>query len=204
MLTGIAIQTVVLTICSLTVYMVGLERYLGTWQYQFTYGDDGLVIPEEDKLLRKAQTMCILFIVFAELMRAYGARSLRNSIFTVGPFTNWYMQPACGISVVGTIFIALTPKVQDLFGMTNIKGEDWAFVLLMAFIPVIIDELTKVVYRWTGFGLRKSVISRGRQDPNLVRQLSIAVSEVELAGANERKLTADDFSSSTLNLAKRT
>jgi Ca2+-transporting ATPase len=68
-----------------------------------------MMIADEDDGLRKARTMVILFIVFAELLRAYTSRSQRVSIFTMGPFSNKWMQPATGIAVVLTCAMVNIP-----------------------------------------------------------------------------------------------
>eukprot|EP00808_Paulinella_micropora_P026570 g25631.t1 len=169
MLTGIAIQTVTLSMCTLTVYCFGLWRRFGKIWYHFQFDKHGDVIPKSDAHdLEAAQTMTILFIVFAELARAFGARSLRNSVFTIGPFSNWYMQPAVTASIVCTIALSLIPGVQTVFGMVPINGEEWGFLLAMATIPFTVDELTKLVYRLTGFGLRPlAVVHKHTEDDDL-------------------------------------
>eukprot|EP00457_Paulinella_chromatophora_P000770 gb/GEZN01000770.1/.p1 GENE.gb/GEZN01000770.1/~~gb/GEZN01000770.1/.p1 ORF type:complete len:1195 (+),score=139.50 gb/GEZN01000770.1/:43-3627(+) len=203
MVTGICIQTVVLTCCSLFVYIVGLHwRFGSAWDKKFEYDRLGAVIPAEDNLkLREAQTMCILFITFAELARAYGARSLRNSVFQIGPFSNWYMQPACAISVICTIGISIIPGVQDIFGMVMIRGQDWGFVLAMACVPFTIDELTKVVYRATGFGKRPYHIDHGHPDKLLVKTLSAKQKDEEgkIYELQTPPITARDFTTTMLN-----
>eukprot|EP00808_Paulinella_micropora_P016553 g23660.t1 len=161
MLVGICIQTVVLTACSMTVYIMGLHWKLGQWNYEFETDEHGEIVPEEDaQALKGAQTMCIIFIVFAELLRAYGARSMRNSLFTIGPFSNWYMQASCFVSAVGTVLVSMTPGVKDVFGMVMLEPRDWYFILGMACAPLVVDEITKAVYRCTGFGLRPQHVAK--------------------------------------------
>ena len=152
MIVGIGIQTLVLTGTCLTTYIVGLLWNNKRW--------DGLGIDEGDdraKGFEVAQTMTISHIVFAELLRAYGARSLRESIFTIGLLSNTAMHKAVGASVGATLFIALVPGVMDVFNLRYISGREWALVVGLAFVPIIVDEITKAVYRYTGFGLRPRV-----------------------------------------------
>jgi len=98
---------------------------------------------------------CILF--FAELLRAYGSRSLRCSLYQLGVFSNRFMQPAVGIAVLLTVLIAVIPKVQDVFDMRDLTGRDWGFVIGFSFVPIFVDELTKYVYRLTDYGIRPQV-----------------------------------------------
>eukprot|EP00465_Bigelowiella_longifila_P004844 CAMPEP_0185265164 /NCGR_PEP_ID=MMETSP1359-20130426/26637_1 /TAXON_ID=552665 /ORGANISM="Bigelowiella longifila, Strain CCMP242" /LENGTH=127 /DNA_ID=CAMNT_0027854279 /DNA_START=133 /DNA_END=516 /DNA_ORIENTATION=+ len=101
--------------------------------------------------------MTIFHIVFAELFRAYGSRSMRESLFTIGPFSNKYMQYSVGASLAATLLIGLTPGVQQVFNMRYLNGREWGLVLGLACIPITVDELTKVVYRAIDFGKRPLV-----------------------------------------------
>jgi Ca2+-transporting ATPase len=158
MLTGIAIQSVVLTSSVLGVYIMGLYWHTGSW--------DGKppTITQAEKDARnigvaKARTMAIIFIVFAELQRAYTSRALRVSIFTMGVFSNRFMQWAVGAAVGATIFIAHVPGVRDVFSMEILDGRSWGFLLGLSMVPWIFDELTKCVYRAIGFGVRPKAVN---------------------------------------------
>merc|ERR1712130_107695 len=109
----------------------------------------------------KSTTMTILVIVFAELLRAYTSRSMRRSIFTVGPFTNKWMQYSVFFAILGTILIATIPGIDKVFGCTPLSGPQWGFAIGVSFIPAFIDELTKLVYRKTGFGERPNAVYAG-------------------------------------------
>eukprot|EP00457_Paulinella_chromatophora_P000794 gb/GEZN01000794.1/.p1 GENE.gb/GEZN01000794.1/~~gb/GEZN01000794.1/.p1 ORF type:complete len:1095 (+),score=173.48 gb/GEZN01000794.1/:46-3330(+) len=154
MVVGIFIQVITLTACALAVFILGLSFHTdGSWAAI-------TAVTEHDAALASARTMTIIFIVLAELMRAYSSRSMRYSVFSIGFFHNRRMQQAVALSVVSTIAISLIPRVQDFFGMVMIKGDEWAVLLALCTIPFIVDELTKLVYRWTGFGERpKGVVA---------------------------------------------
>mmetsp|Transcript_11123 Transcript_11123/g.17942 ORF Transcript_11123/g.17942 Transcript_11123/m.17942 type:complete len:1008 (+) Transcript_11123:1862-4885(+) len=151
MLTGVVIQTIFLTATCLITYIVGLIWNNGRWDGLGVDGD------ERSRGFEVAQTMTIFHIVFAELFRAYGSRSMRESIFTIGPFSNKYMQYSVGASLAATLFIGLTPGVQQVFNMRYLDGREWGLVLGLACIPITVDELTKVVYRALDFGKRPLV-----------------------------------------------
>ena len=75
----------------------------------------------------RARTMTIYVITFSELLRAYrrvpdltfpcmqrmrgvcSCRSMRQSVFTLGLFSNKWMQYAVGVAVAGTIVVGNTP-----------------------------------------------------------------------------------------------
>lgn len=190
MLTGIAIQTVTLTAVLLCTYIVGLIWETDNWQGK----NDNMTKDALEEGIQRAQSMTILTITFAELMRAYGARSLRRSIFTLGPFTNKYMQYAVGTSMVATLLVANIPGVMDVFSMQYLTFKEWVFVIGMSFIPITVDECTKYVYRLVGFGERLKFEDRqaaaqlvaeveGETDPN--GSTSIALSDLKLVESKE-------------------
>lgn len=150
MLTGIAIQTFTLTSLAVGLYVIGLHHHVGVWNGENKW----ISKDEQDEGIRKAQTMIIIFIVFAELLRAYTCRSLRESIFRMGIFSNQWMQKATGISIVATLIVAHTPGLMGAFGMEYLDGTSWALVLCFSIIPAIVDEVTKLIYRMTDFGKR--------------------------------------------------
>jgi Ca2+-transporting ATPase len=148
--TGIAVQTVALTAVALGTYVFGLDLANG-----FVFpGDQPAHLSDEaaQQGVREAQTMTIYVIVFAELLRAYGSRSMRQSLLDIGPFTNKYMQYACGASALLTLAVGHVPGLRDVFSMEILGGEAWAWVLSFSFVPLLVDEATKYVYRRTGYG----------------------------------------------------
>lgn len=121
------------------------KKYL---EYAKTYHD------YEDKL-RRAQTVVYLFILFAELWRAYTARSLRESIFTMGFFSNRWMFPAVATGAVGGVSCALIPGLRELLGFRLVYDyKDWLWIILTSFIPCMFEEFVKLIYRQTNFGIR--------------------------------------------------
>jgi len=158
MMVGVMIQMVTLTAVTLGVYIWGLYWHTGTWDASRS----GILAgsPADDDIdfgVRKAQTMTILTIVIAELLRAYSSRTLRASLFEVGVFSNKYMQYACGVSLGLTMIVVHVPGVMDLFDTEYLSGRDWGLIIGMSFIPFTVDEITKCVYRATDFGRRPTV-----------------------------------------------
>ncbi len=151
MITGIAVQTVALTSVCIFTYSLGLFWHLGSWLGRPLYGQTDAEI---DLAVTHARTMVMLLIVFAELARAYTCRTLRASIFEVGLWSNRWMQLAVGISVVGTLLICQVPFLMEIFSLAELNRREWTLVLVMALIPVAVDELSKALYRATGFGVR--------------------------------------------------
>jgi len=167
LLAGILIHASVLTGLNLIVYIVGLYWNAGTanpshfhpksvyYQAHKKTIDDGVDI---------AQTMNIIFIVFAELFRAYTCRSLRNSVITIGPFKNKWIFLSIFSAVGLTLVIYLTPGVNSALDLVSVPAQSWALILILSVVPAIIDELVKVVYRAVGFGSRIKPLRSGNWD----------------------------------------
>lgn len=98
--------------------------------------------------------MVILFIVFAELGRAYTCRSLRSSIFSIGWSTNTWMFYSVAVAVGATLLLYVIPGLNSAFGLESLDGRSWGLIFGFMTIPMIVDELTKYVYRYTGYGKR--------------------------------------------------
>jgi len=60
----------------------------------------------------------------------------------------------CGLGVVMCRLVGNVPGLMDVFSMEYLDGKEWALVLGFTPICSIVDELTKCVYRATGFGQR--------------------------------------------------
>jgi hypothetical protein len=98
--------------------------------------------------------MTMYMIVFGELVRAYGARSMRLSLFQIGVFSNPWMQPAVFSAVGLTFFVGHVPGVRDVFDMQFLTGREYAFCLGLCPLPLVVDEIIKTVYRRIGYGVR--------------------------------------------------
>lgn len=104
-----------------------------------------------------AQTMVMYVIVFAELLRAYTSRAMRDSLFSLGVWTNQWMQWGVLTAVALTLFVGHVPGIRSVFSMQYLHAREWGVVLALAVIPAILDELQKVCYRVTKFGERPRV-----------------------------------------------
>lgn len=167
MVTSIACHTVVLCLGELGTYFFALSYFTGVWDGRPAMDESGLftVDPhcgtgkdllcskvEVSHQVRQAQTMVIYTIVFAELLRGYACRSLHASIFTLGFFSNSWMQVSVICSISLTLVVGHTPYVRSIFGMEILDGISWAWVIGFSVLPFALDEVLKLIYRQTGYG----------------------------------------------------
>lgn len=153
MATSIGIHTFVLTASILGTYIWGLKHFTGHWNPNLVELDlnDEEAVDETQFQVRQAQTMVMFNIVFAELLRGYTSRSLMNSVWSLGIFTNCLMQVSVLSAIVLTFFVGLVPGVNTIFGMEALDGPAWLWILCFSLLSPILDELLKLYYRMSGF-----------------------------------------------------
>jgi Ca2+-transporting ATPase len=150
MRTGILIQTIAQTGCVLTAFFLGLLWHL----------EAGAVVPEGMNAflyvlqhdwrgvdVQTAETMAFVTLSLCELFRAYTVRSEYESIFSIGVFSNKYMQYAVLVSITLLGLVVFVPFLQPIFNTHAVNGTEIATVLGLAVIPAIAEEITKFFLR---------------------------------------------------------
>jgi Ca2+-transporting ATPase len=97
--------------------------------------------------VQTAETMAFLTLSLCELFRAYTVRSERASLFTIGAFSNKYMQYAVGLSIALLLLVTAAPFLQPIFNTHFLALNEWLVVLALALIPAISEEITKFFLR---------------------------------------------------------
>jgi Ca2+-transporting ATPase len=147
---GIGIQTIVQTGAVLGAYIIGLAWHL----------EAGSTIPSGANVLsfvlshdwrgidvQTAETMAFVTLSLCELFRAYTVRSERASLFSIGIFSNKYMQYAVGISISLLLVVCSVPFLQPIFNTHFLSGREWIVVLGLALMPALAEEITKFFLR---------------------------------------------------------
>jgi len=120
---GITIQAIADTAITLTAFLIGLRAF-----------------PDN---LAGAQTMAFATLALSELFRAYTVRSERYSVFTIGIFSNKYMQYAFLTSLAILLTIIYVPPLDPIFNTAFLGWEHWAEILPLVLIPAAAAEITK-------------------------------------------------------------
>ncbi|MCQ3936938.1 MAG: ATPase [Chloroflexi bacterium] len=149
---GILVQTFAQTGAVLTAFVMGLAWHL----------EAGAIVPDGANLLtyvlnhdwrgvdvQTAETMAFVTLSLAELFRAYTVRSERASIFTIGVFSNKYMQYAVGLSITLLLLVCAVPFLQPIFNTHFLNLREWSLVVGLALLPAIAEEITKFFLRRT-------------------------------------------------------
>ncbi|MFK4013501.1 cation-translocating P-type ATPase [Bacillus cereus] len=118
---------------------------------KFYTGDTNLfpLFPEriDDDALLHAQTMAFVVLSFSQLVHSFNLRSRTKSIFSIGIFTNKYLVFSLLIGVLMQVCIISIPPLANIFGVHALTMRDWGFVLLLSIIPLVVNEIIKLVKR---------------------------------------------------------
>jgi len=106
--------------------------------------------------LADARNLAFSVLVFAELFRAFAARSPTRLFWEVGAFTNVRLLGIVVLSVLVQIGIHHIPATQALFGIEDLSLFDCGLGLGLGLIPVTVIELSKLVRRAWQHGLPRS------------------------------------------------
>ena len=127
MAAGLLSVPIVDTIAMLLVFAIGLLRY-----------------PSSPAT---AQTMAFVALCCSELLRAYTARSEHYSIFSVGVFSNRWMQWAVGSSLFLVLITVYVPFLRPFFSTTFLGVTDWLIMLPFILMAPIAAEIVKIFLR---------------------------------------------------------
>jgi P-type Ca2+ transporter type 2C len=146
---GIGIQTITQTGAVLTAFGLGL------WWHMSEGGLAGAGNPLAQILgfdwrgvdVQTAETMAFVTLSLCELFRAYTVRSERTSLFRQGIFSNRFMQYAVGLSLALLLLVVNVPFLQPIFNTHFLSAIEWGWVLGLALIPAVSEEITKAYLR---------------------------------------------------------
>ena len=148
MTVGLIVQTFAQTGAVLTAFAFGLLWHLEAGAS--VTGNPILYILQHDWSgvdVQTAETMAFVTLSLCELFRAYTVRSERASLFSIGIFSNRYMQYAVGLSIFLLILVVSVPFLQPIFNTHFPSFNEWVLVIGLAFIPAIAEEITKFFLR---------------------------------------------------------
>jgi len=127
MMVGIMVQSIAVAAGSLLAYYWAMNRY-----------PDSLV---------HARAITFATLITAELLRAYSSRSQKYTLFKIGFFTNKSMVYSTSFAFGMLLFLLYVPFMQGVFYTFPLGLLDWQIVLSFAFIPLVVGELSKVIFK---------------------------------------------------------
>ncbi|QCT01066.1 ATPase [Paenibacillus algicola] len=138
---GAAVNAVLggLLIGSLTL----LAFYLGLREFGYSLGDSDI----PDDAMTYARTMAFVVLAASQLFYAFTKRSATKSIFQIGVFSNKYLVGAVLAGLVLQFISISVPVLAAAFKVQNLSLSDWGLVIGLALIPLIINEIIKLLTR---------------------------------------------------------
>lgn len=99
---------------------------LFTWEYSYSVTNG---MAQADALSR-SQTIAITFIIIFQIFYLVNCRSLKDSVFKIGVFSNGYIFLGIGSIIVLQSLLIYTPFLQKVFGTASLDGKG----LLVSFV----------------------------------------------------------------------
>ncbi|HEY2981709.1 MAG TPA: cation-translocating P-type ATPase, partial [Anaerolineales bacterium] len=137
---GIAVQTIAQTAAVLGAFGIGLLWHLEAGAH--VAGNPLAYLLQHDWRgvdVQSAETMAFVTLSLCELFRAYTVRSERASLFSIGIFSNRYMQWAVGLSITLLLLVSSVPFFQPIFNTHFLTLKEWLVVLGLAVMPAIAE-----------------------------------------------------------------
>jgi Ca2+-transporting ATPase len=94
-----------------------------------------------------ARTMAFVVLALSQLFHAFDVRDNRRSVVTVGPFSNRWLWLALGAGALLQWIVISVPGLSRIFRVYPLSPADWGMAVGIAFIPVVVNELAKLVVR---------------------------------------------------------
>ena len=93
------------------------------------------------------QTMVFMVLTLSQLMNALVVRSERQSLFTLGLFSNRYLLGAVLLTLVLQLLVVYWPPAQQVFKTSALTPQELLICLLLPLVILLATELEKWVIR---------------------------------------------------------
>jgi sodium/potassium-transporting ATPase subunit alpha len=107
------------------------------------------MLPSSNILYMQATTACLTGIVIAQVANVFACRSFRESVFSIGLFTNWLIFIGIGFELVLQLFIVYHPWGNRMFSTHPVSLTTWIVLVPFAFVLFFAEEARKAVARYT-------------------------------------------------------
>jgi len=106
-----------------------------------------LVLYVEKEGEPRARTAAFVVLAVSQLFHSYNCRSLTESLFKIGPFTNRSLLLATGVSFALQMVVVYIPPLQTIFKTEPLSLFDWVLVVAISSLPLWGSELYKAIRR---------------------------------------------------------
>jgi potassium/sodium efflux P-type ATPase len=117
------------------------------WDYYRIIGDLPVTAALHTAALAEAQTTCVTVVTFSQIFYLLNCRSLRDSFFAQGVFSNPTIFIGAGVLLLLHLCFMYLPPLQSLFGSVALGVNSWLVAILVGFTVLPIISVEKWVRR---------------------------------------------------------
>ena len=94
-----------------------------------------------------AQTMVFVVLSISQLFHSLNMRHPDKSIFQLGLFSNKYLIYSILLGILLQVTVIIVPALASVFKVYPLTLRDWAFVLVLSIMPLVVNEIVKATRR---------------------------------------------------------
>lgn len=117
------------------------------WEYFRIAGSAPVTATLHVMALAEAQTICVTVVTFSQIFYLLNCRSLRNSIFSLGVFSNPSVFVGIGVLLLLHACFIYLPPLQTLFGSAALDARAWLMAILAGAIVLPVISVEKWLMR---------------------------------------------------------
>lgn len=114
--------------------------YSGGWIW-------GTMLPANDVLYLQATTACLTAIIITQIGNVFACRSSRESIFSIGFFTNRLIFGGILVELLLQLFIVYQPFGNKIFGTAPLSLDVWLILIPFSIGLLVAEEVRKFYSR---------------------------------------------------------
>ncbi len=107
----------------------------------------GIVLPPSDHLYMQATTACLTAIIVTQVTNVFACRSYRESLFSIGFFTNTLIFAGIAVELLLQLFIVYHPFGNKIFSTSPLPWSTWFMLVPFALALLLAEETRKYFMR---------------------------------------------------------
>jgi len=107
----------------------------------------GEMLPPDNLIYMQATTACLTAIIVTQVANVFACRSFRESVFSIGFFSNRLIFGGIALEVLLHIFIVYHPWGNSIFSTYPIQLSTWLVLIPFAFLLFFAEEGRKFIAR---------------------------------------------------------
>lgn len=115
----------------------------GLFMAVITLGVYGVELYLLNSGIEKARTMAFMVLVFSQMFHVFNCRSERESVFTIGPFSNRLLNLSVLLILLTQPLLSYIPALQVIFKVIPLGIVDWIFVFMASVQTLVLMEIVK-------------------------------------------------------------